>query len=152
LVNFIAMEEFTLNGNGSYLKIEIVEVYGFPKTTSHSGGYDTKSIVEIYSDGFKVSSIISISTGEIFEFYNSLKQANQFLTGVAYLYHLEGNLECNATYGNDGHVSINGVFSKQNMLANQLKFEFESDQSYIQSTLIELEIITNKYGELKGIK
>ncbi|MHB8208138.1 WapI family immunity protein [Mucilaginibacter sp.] len=146
------MEEFTLKGNGSYLKIELVEVYGFPESTSHSGGYDTKSIVEIYSDGFKVSSIVWISTGEIFEFYRSLKQTNQLLIGTAYLYHLEGNLECNATYGNDGHISIRGIFSKQNMLDNQLKFHFESDQSYIQSTLIELEIITNKYGGMKGIK
>jgi hypothetical protein len=38
------------------------------------------------------------------------------------LYHLEGNLECNATYGNDGHVSIRGIFSKQNMLDISLNF------------------------------
>lgn len=68
------------------------------------------------------------------------------------MYHLEGNLECNATYGNDGHVSIRGIFSKQNALDNQLKFYFESDQSYIQSTLTELETIANKYGGRKGIK
>jgi hypothetical protein len=146
------MEEFTLKGNGSYLKIEFIEVYGFPESTSHSGGYDTKSVVEIYSDGFKISSIVWISTGEIFEFYNGLKQANQLLTGTAYLYHLEGNLECNVTYENDGHVAISGIFTKQNALNNLLKFHFESDQSYIQSTLIELEIIMNKYGGLKGIK
>ena len=150
--NFITMAEFTLKGDGNYLKIELVEVYGFSETTSYSGGYDTKSLVEIYSDGFKVSSIIWISTGEIFEFYNMLKQVNQLLAGTAYLYHLEGNLEFNAAYGNNGHVSISGIFSKQNMLANRLKFHFESDQSYIQSTLIELEAITSMYGGMKGVK
>lgn len=46
--NFITMEEFTLKGDANYLKIELVEVYGFPESISYNGGYDTKSVVKIY--------------------------------------------------------------------------------------------------------
>jgi hypothetical protein len=146
------MEEFTLRGGGDYVKITLTEIFGFPETTCFNGGYDTKSAIEIYSDGFKVHSTIWISTGEIFEFYDQLLIANKNLKGIAYLRNMEGNLEMNVRYGNDGHVEIAGIFTKQNSLNNTLNFNIESDQSYIQSTLKQLEPITNKYGGMKGIK
>jgi hypothetical protein len=146
------MDEFTIQGGSDYLKITFNEVYGFPDTTCHFGGYDTKSEIEIYSDGFKLNSALWISTGEIYEFYQQLLKANEVLNGATLLSSYEGNLECNLKYDVNGHIIINGMFSKQNEYSNKLSFNFKSDQSYIQSTLRQLEAIANKYGGMKGIK
>lgn len=134
------------------MKITLIEVYGFPDTTCHFGGYDSRSEIEIYSDGFQLISSLWISTGEIYEFYVQLLTANEVLNGAAFLSSYEGNLECNLKYDVNGYVIINGIFSKQNEYNNKLNFNFKSDQSYIQSTLYQLEAIANKYGDMKGTK
>lgn len=147
------MEEFILAGdNNNFLKIELDKVYGFPDETCHFGGYDTKSKIEIRADGFGVLAEFYISTGEIFEFYKQLLTANKSLTGVIYLRSYEGNLDCQIVYDDTGHVSVRGTFSKQNWFRNSLKFDFVSDQSYLQQTLIQLKIIADEYGDMKGIK
>ena len=146
------MEEFILQGGANFLKITFSKVFGFPDQTWHFGGYDTESELEIYSDGFKIHSNLYISTGDIYEFYQQLVEANKILSGSVHLMSYEGNLECDLKYNINGHISISGIFSKQNMYSNKLNFHFESDQSYIQSTLHQLEAITNKYGGPKGVK
>ncbi|MFP4977829.1 hypothetical protein ACE6ED_20660 [Paenibacillus sp. CN-4] len=43
----IKVHEFVVGGKeGGFVKIIIEEVYGFPKMTSHLGGYDAKGTVE----------------------------------------------------------------------------------------------------------
>jgi hypothetical protein len=64
----------------------------------------------------------------------------------------ENNLVFDIVYDVNGIVKIEGNFSSLTSFDSNLKFEFNSDQSYIQSTLVQLEIIINKYGGMKGIK
>lgn len=47
-----------------------------------------------------------------------------------------------------GQVVIGGKFSGY---CNTLEFEFPSDQSFIRSTLAQLQRIVSKYGDMKGI-
>ena len=147
------MDEFVLAGdNNNYLKIKINEIFGFPNETCHFGGYDTKSQIEIKTDGFSVLAQFYISTGEIFEFYKHLSAANYSLTGIVYFRSYEGNLDSQIKYDDTGHISVTGTFSKQNWFGNLLKFDFKSDQTYVHHTLNQLKIITDKYGDMKGIK
>ena len=69
------MDEFTLQGYSDYLKISLEEVFGFPNDTSPFGGYDTRSIIDINSNDFKVKTTFCITTGEIFEFCEALSNA-----------------------------------------------------------------------------
>lgn len=146
------MEGFIIKGDNGFLKIEFFEVFGFPNETCHFGGYDTKSIVEINSGSFKVKSGVYCSTGEIFEFYEQLLKTNEQLKGSAYLRNYEHNLNAEVKYDINGRVTIFGSFREVSEFNNLLEFEFSSDQSYIQQTLIDLKKINLKYGGLKGVK
>ena len=42
-------------------------------------------------------------------------------------------------------------FSEYGHDINELKFEFETDQTFITETLNELQSITSKYGGMKGV-
>ncbi len=146
------MEGFTIKGNGDFLTITFTEVFGFPDTTFHWGGYDVRVTLEIKSGDFAVKSAMYTSTGEIFNFYNELKKCNESLFGTAKFISYEGNLEFLASYDTMGHVTIEGTFSKQNEFDNRLKFEFVTDQTFIRYSVEELGLIADKYGDMKGVK
>lgn len=146
------MEKFTIKGNSDFITVIFEEVFGYPDSTSHFGGYDLRTFIEIKSGNFCVKSSLYTSTGELYEFYQNLKKCNEELTGTANFISYEGNLELIAEYDNLGHVNIKGAFTEQNQYDNELKFEFSSDQTFIKSTVNELGFIADKYGDKKGIK
>src|SRR6185437_2550987 len=138
--------------NNNFLRIELDKVYGFPNETCHFGGYDTRSNIEIRVDGFSVLAQFYISTGNIFEFYKHLLTANDNLTGIVYLRGDENDLDCQIKYNDTGHVSVTGTFSSHTYFGNSLEFDFISDQTYVRQTLIQLKVIVDKYGDMKGVK
>ncbi len=144
------MERFTIKGNDGFIKIGIKEVFGFPNKTSHTGGYDCMADIEINIPGYRATGDFYTSTGELFEFFSSLKQGQENLNGIAEYLTLEGNLNINVTYNELGQVRILGFFQQSMHIETLLKFEISSDQSYIKYTLDELEILVKKYGDLKG--
>lgn len=146
------MNSFTVKGNADFVKVSLIEVFGFPNKTCPWGGYDVKARVEIKSGNFYVNSIFYSSTGEFYLFYLALKKCNTHLGGKVIYKNYEENFFLMVTYEIQGHVNINGTFSEENNLCNKLDYEFHTDQSYIRFTLEELEKIVNKYGDMKGIQ
>ncbi|MCX2738872.1 WapI family immunity protein [Pontibacter anaerobius] len=147
------MEEFSIIGdNRNYIKISFQEVYGFPESTCHWGGYEFRATVEIKSGSFTVKSFFWTSTGELYEFYKKLESCNSELKGNVKFVNYEDNLEFAAKYDELGHVNVQGRFNELDELNNELVFEFNSDQSFISSTLEELKPLVLKYGDMKGIR
>lgn len=146
------MEEFTLKGDSGFLKITFKKVWGFPKITSHFGGYEVQCSIEIESSGFSVTSSFYTTTGELFDFYSALALCNEKIQGIVEFNNYEDDLKLKIAYDVLGHVNVRGNFSLNRELDNSLSFEFTSDQSYIQSTLTELRTITEKYGGMGGVK
>jgi hypothetical protein len=147
------MEEFSITGdNGNFLKISFQEVYGFPESTCAWGGYEVRSTLEIKSGGFMVNSILWISTGELFEFFKKLEICDKELKGTVGFTNYESNLEFNVTYDDFGHVNIKGRFEEFTENENELRFGFNSDQSYLSSTLEALRQIVEKYGDKRGVQ
>jgi hypothetical protein len=144
------MDSFSIRGFSGFLQLEIEEVFGFPDETSHFGGYDTKTKLQIESNGFCVNSELWLSTGEVFNLYKSLKTSHERLKGFAKFDSSEGNLSFTISYEPLGHVSIKGEFNDNNQEANLLKFEISSDQSYLNRTLVELTQFVRKYGDNSG--
>jgi hypothetical protein len=145
------MESFKIYGDGDFVQITFDEVYGFPDTTSHFGGYEVRSKLEIKSRGFKVASILWTTTGELFEFYQLLKTSNKKLSGMIDFKTYEGNLAFSISYDTMGHVNIKGLFMEHGEFDNKLHFEFNTDQTFIKTTLQELETIVHKYGTMQGV-
>ncbi|MEL3962353.1 hypothetical protein MKZ01_14025 [Lysinibacillus endophyticus] len=53
---------------------------------------------------------------------------------------------------NLGQVVLHGYFKENSDLKNELKFEMESDQSFLSSSLKDLSKFVKHYGDSKGIK
>lgn len=147
------MEKITLQGEENYLNITFEEVYGFPKSTCSWGGYEVRSTLKIKSGNFQVASTLWTSTGELNDFFQQLKECNRNLKGIAKYKSYEGNLKLSVTYDTiTGHVNIIGEFSEQNMLNNNLRFHIISDQTFITKTIQDFEPISEKYGDMFGVK
>ncbi|MFF2157180.1 hypothetical protein ACFVVQ_17970 [Paenibacillus chitinolyticus] len=147
----IKVHEFVVRGKeGGFVKIIIEEVYGFPKMTSHFGGYDAKGTVEIKSGNYYVKGELWFTTGEAFQFYSQLLRCWTDLDGVATFTNYETNLNLEVKFNNRGQCIIEGYYKEFAHEDNELKFEIESNQSFFVETLDGLKQIVNHYGELKG--
>lgn len=145
-------ERFSICGeSGNFLQITISEVYGFPESVSFWGGYELRVILEIKSSGFQATSLLWTTTHELFLLYQELLQCNNLLTGSAKYSSYEHNLEFEANYDNMGRVIISGRFAEQMGPNNVLDFEFQTDQSFIQATIFQLQKIASKYGGIKDV-
>ncbi|MDH5597830.1 MAG: hypothetical protein OEY34_01830 [Cyclobacteriaceae bacterium] len=146
------MDNFTIKGSDGSITISIDEVFGYPTETCHWGGYDTRSRIDIHVGNYKVVGELYISTGDIFSFYQKLKNCHKNLNGEAYLESYENNLRADLTFDQQGHVKISGFYQEYHHAGNKLTFEIDSDQTYFNQTISELASIVDKYGDMTGIK
>ena len=149
--------EFSIQAENGETKIIIKEVYGFPNSTSHFGGYDTTSKIEIrssdnYGSEYFLSAHFHISTGDIFLFYDQLLKCYEKLSGTAYLSNYEDNLNLQLIFDVNGTCKVKGIYMDNSILNNRLMFNLNLDQSYLRSTLIDLKLIHEKYGDQYGKK
>jgi hypothetical protein len=145
-------DEFILKADNGHFSLKIVEVLGFPKTTSPWGGYDTKSTVEIISSNYSVRGDLYISTGELFNFAEQLSICYETLQGNATLSSYEGNLKMDVLFDGLGHVIAKGSYKERLHEDNELVFELTSDQTYIFQAVAGLNDIVSVYGDNSGVK
>lgn len=131
-------------GENGYLKLEILEVYGFPNSTCFEGGYSCKMEIEIKCDCYYLKNTFYSSTGIISELYNELNKCNINLNGKANFSSCEYDVEFEIIYSN-GKIEIVGKHQQHLNSDTYLNFEIFSDQSYFKSTLKELEKIMISY-------
>ena len=147
------MLTFSIRGEpDNFLKVTIINVSGFPDTTSPFGGYDTESTVEIKSSNFSIKVSLWVTTGNIYDFYQELKKCQDKLSGQASFRSYENNLIFNVNYDSLGHAYISGEYSEYNDVNNTLKFGFHTDQTFIKESVDELWKIYFKYGDNFGLK
>nr|WP_320022744.1 hypothetical protein [uncultured Draconibacterium sp.] len=146
------MEKFEIIGENGFVRINLTKVYGFPDTTSAFGGYDTESEIEIKSSNYYLKGVLWVTTGNIFDFFQKLEKCQKNLVGIARLETYEKNLQLTVEYDELGHVIVKGKFIENHMEKNILDFEIKGDQTFMNSTINELENIYKKYGNNKGIK
>ena len=146
------METITISSETDFIKIKINRALGFPNKTCHWGGYEVECDLEIYSDGFAVKSNLYTSTGEFYNLFITLKKCYEDLKGEAHYISFEGNLRINFLFDKLGHITVKGEFSKQFIHDNNLRFEFVTDQTFLSSTISDLELLYEKYGDDYGVK
>ncbi|MFT3883996.1 MAG: DUF6228 family protein [Flavobacteriales bacterium] len=143
---------FAIRGEASeHLSFHSTELFGFPDKTSHWGGYEVKGTVSIRASGYQATGELWTTTGEIHTFATSLKEAFRQLKGKVDWTNYERNLHLELHFMERGHVQVSGSFQEYPHVENVLRFAFEMDQSFLLSTLTELEEIIARYGGPKGI-
>ena len=142
------MEGFSIIGTDAALSKSIFRKSMNFQKKHLIGGYDVQARIEIKSGRFQVTSIFYVSTGEVYELYEHLKICNQNLIGLVEFARYEKALKLSIEHTTLGHVTISGIFQDAD---NQLKFEFDSDETFMSNTLIELERLVKKYGDMKGV-
>ncbi|SMQ77544.1 hypothetical protein SAMN05444673_2878 [Bacillus sp. OV166] len=147
------MNEFKIAGKQGFIQIELNEVYGFPNETSYLGGYDVKGKINIKSRNYYVKDAeIWFSTGQVYQFFIQLQNCYNELKGSVTFLESENNLKIELNFNRFGQINIQGYFQEVAHQENILHYEFESEQSYLTSTLRQLNSIVEQYGDLKGIK
>lgn len=145
------MNEFVIGGKQGFIRLEIDEVFGFPYETCFKGGYEVKGKIDIKSGNYFVKGAeLWFSTGQIYEFYIDLQKCFKQLSG-SINFAPESNLKFEMQFNNLGQITIQGYYQELLSEENMLQFEFESEQSFLLSTLEELKKIVDHYGGLKGI-
>ncbi|XEC96710.1 hypothetical protein AB6A23_09350 [Paenibacillus tarimensis] len=108
------MDVFKIKGHQGYIYLSLEEVFGFPNETSHFGGYDVRGVFEVRSCYYFAKGELWFSTGEVFSFYNQLKDAYKSISGEASFINSEANAEIKIVFNaKRGHVVISGYFKEQ---------------------------------------
>ena len=144
------VDEFFLSAESGYIHLKINEVFGYPETTCFSGGYNTRSSIEIVSSNFKVNDIVYISTGELYEFYSQLNECYRTNEGTAKLNSSENDLNIDVVFDGLGYADICGFLQDGN--ENELKFQLSTNQANILQIISELSDIYKKYGDMQGLR
>lgn len=138
-------------GKQGFIQIELNEVYGFPNETSYLGGYDVKGKIDIKSGNYYVKDAeIWFSTGQVYQFFIQLQKCYNELKGSVTFSDSENNMKIKLNFNRLGQINIQGYFQEELHQENILHYEFESEQSYLTSTLRQLNSIVDQYGDLKG--
>ena len=146
------MNGFTITGKRGFIRIELQNASGFPKDTSHFGGYEAEGIIEIKSGNYYIFGELWFTTGDVYDFYKQLDKCYRELNGIAVFSNYENSLELEVVFNRLGQVVIQGSFQEKAYVENELQFEIESDQSFLTSTLEELRKFVDHYGDSKGVK
>jgi hypothetical protein len=127
---------------GSETKIE-VEILGrnYPNSIEYWDVNWASSKIKIDIPGYSVRFIANLRTDELSSFVTELKLMNQNLKGKATLDNMDGYLQFECVIDKLGNINWSGETCYPAGYGAVLTFEFESDQSYLEKLIKELEYI-----------
>lgn len=120
------------------------------------GGITGKFNMIYQSKGISCNFECDITVGNVYEFYISLDNAYDIMSGknsVALLknYGTLNRTNLTISFDNKGHCFVNGCFkNKDNHYKNGINFSFEIDQTYITDILISMEIFFKELRRIQG--
>lgn len=130
---------------GQETKVEIDGLYrNYPNSTDYWDANWVNATIKIEIPGYKVSFNADLRTDELRKFLNDLKSIRQSLRGKASLTNLDGYLEFEGEIDKFGKIKWNAETCYPAGYGAVLEFEFESDQTYLNTLIKELDdIITH---------
>ena len=133
------MEIFSFKGySGEHITLNLIEVLGYPDTTSYEGGYDIICSLEIKCGCYTVSCDRYFSaSGALYRFQKELIECYKTLEGTAkYALLLENDLIFEVFMESGGKAIIKGDYQECPEKDNKLSFEIETDQTCIKSVIM----------------
>lgn len=147
------MDTFKIGAEPNIIEIRLTTLLGFPNEIDIDGGYAVKGSISIQCGKYSVNKAeVSITTGQVYQFYQQLNEAFQDLKGTIIFSNRGEAIFFEMEFTRFGQIDVNGYFQEYPSIENRLHFMFQLDQSYIPSTLNELKKIVEVYGGMSGIK
>ena len=145
------MDGFAINADADFLHLWLDTVYSFPDGPSFFGGYDVDGSVNIKCGPYRAHGPLLFSTGQVWQFYTELLNAYRDLAGQARFCSSESNLKFALTFTTRGHWVLEGTYQENVIRESRLRFEIESDQSYLAEPLAQMAQFVAKYGDNTGL-
>ena len=144
----LPIKAFKLEGYDGKIGLYIEEVFGFPNERSFHGGYDMKGKLIIEVGCYKVDyDNYYFSTSNLSNFLSELESCYEVLSGSAqYKDDYEQDLMFELEMKESGHTKIVGSFQSNLAIGNELKFELNSDQSYLVYTIEDIRNVLELFG------
>jgi len=146
----LPMLAFRMTGIDELIELTIEEVWRFPNEVSYSGGYGAKGMLTIRAGAYAVTASHCFTTGELYRFFQALKQGYDTLSGVAVLENMERELELKCEFNRLGHVIATGKFQANPVISNVLSFEIKTDQTQVKDSLSTLQAVYEIFGDNAG--
>ena len=140
--------EFRVAGDGAELVVS-VKAYQHPTCDDYWDGNWLLADLRIRLLGFRAAFEMSVRSPELKAFLSELERMNQTLTGSARYEMMEPSLTLNGIIGKRGTIEWTGVAQHPLGSSNELSFEFESDQSYLDNLIDSLKVVLHRFP-IKG--
>ena len=136
--------KWTLKGEAA--KIDIyVSGYERPAAENQSDANWLRCKGTVLIGRFSCSGDYSMMTSEFAEFEKTLKAGIERLSGVVSFSTIEGGLGWDIEFNSRGQATISGFVKSVGSPKAELRFSFQSDQSYLQQTLSELVTVNRQF-------
>lgn len=143
-------EIFSIKGyNGEHITLNLIDVLGYPNTTSYDGGYDIICSLEIKCGCYTASCDRYFSaSGALYRFQKKLIKCYETLEGNAkYTLLLENDLVFEVFMRSGGKAIIKGKYQEYPEKDNKLFFEIETDQTYLKPVIMGIDSLKAELKE-----
>jgi hypothetical protein len=147
----LPMTAFNMSFTDGCITLAIDEVWGYPNETAWPSGYGAKGTLTISAENYQYRGTLYFTTGELYEFYEEMKDIYKRLQGFAQLNNHEHAMFLKITVDHRGQVECRG-WSRENPISdNKLQFTMHGDQTYLPPVLKDLDHIYSCFGGKEGI-
>ncbi|MEQ2609901.1 WapI family immunity protein [Eubacterium ventriosum] len=143
-------EIFSFKGyNGEHITLNLIEVLGYPDTTSYEGGYDIICTLEIKCGCYTVNcDRYFAASGALYRFQKELIKCYEMLKGNAkYTLFLENDLFFEVFMESGGKANIKGNYQECPDKDNKLLFEIETDQTCLKPVIMGIDRLKRKLND-----
>jgi hypothetical protein len=140
----------TVQGHdGSRLNVDVIR-YERPEATDEADANWLVARIEVTNGTFSGTVEDSLTTQDFQEFRGQLVKALDVGDGVAEFRTLEEILEVKVTINRLGQANVSGRLRSLDRPSTELSFAFESDQSFLKRTVLDLDAVTNTFPVRPG--
>lgn len=132
--------KFHLLGEETNIEIDVLH-RNYPNSSDYWDRNWVSSKLKIEIPGYTVSFVADLRTDELSDFVNKLKIMNKNMKGKAILNNLDGYLEIEGEMNKLGQIIWTAETCYPAGYGAVLNFEFDSDQSYLETIIKELDDI-----------
>ncbi len=132
--------KFQLLGNETIIIIKVIN-RSYPDSTDYWDGNWINSTIKVEIPGYSVRFDATLRTDELLDFLNELKNMRKHMKGKAILKNLDAYIHFEGGMDRLGKIIWTGETCYPAGNGAVLNFEFESDQSFLEGLIRELEEI-----------